>query len=256
MTTPLITITEVLRLKAAGLTDRNVSAQTGVPVATIRGWRRRGVPGARRRPAGPRCPTCGDFPHEWQQLPGESYAYLLGVYLGDGHLRRWGDGWTLRVTLDAAYLGIVEECATAIERLRGVTPRQRPHHSGAKCINLDSGWKTWPCLLPQHGRGRKHSRPIELHPWQRTIVERYPGMFLRGLIHTDGWRGINRVHVKGRDYAYPRYQFSNRSDDIRRLFCEACDLVGVQWRTWTRYHISVAQRGSVAILDEYVGVKR
>jgi hypothetical protein len=25
-----------------------------------------------------------------------------------------------------------------------------------------------------------------------------------GLIHSDGWRGVNRVHVKGRDYEYPR----------------------------------------------------
>ena len=39
-----------------------------------------------------------------------------------------------------------------------------------------------------------------------------------GLIHSDGWaRGVNKVHVKGRDYEYPRYQFSNRSDDIRRF---------------------------------------
>jgi hypothetical protein len=38
------------------------------------------------------------------------------------------------------------------------------------------------------------------------------GQFLRGLFHSDGWRGLNRVHVKGRDYSYPRYQFSNRSD--------------------------------------------
>ena len=123
-------------------------------------------------------------------------------------------------------------------------------------MNVDSGWKCWPCLFPQHGRGRKHHRAIELAAWQREIVDAQPGFFLRGLIHTDGWRGVNRVRVKGHDYEYPRYQFSNRSDDIRRLFCEACDCLGIEWRPWTRYHVSVARRASVAVLDRYVGPKR
>jgi hypothetical protein len=58
-------------------------------------------------------------------------------------------------------------------------------------------------------------------------VEEATPAFLRGLIHTDGWRGVNRVRVKGRWYAYPRYQFSSRSDDIRRLFTDGCERVGV-----------------------------
>jgi hypothetical protein len=75
------------------------------------------------------------------------------------------------------------------------------------------------------------------------------------LIHSDGWRGTNKVHAKGRDYEYPRYQFSNRSDDIRRLFTYACDLLGIAWRPWGKYHISVARRDAVALLDEFVGPK-
>lgn len=53
----------------------------------------------------------------------------------------------------------------------------------------------------------------------------------------------------------PRYQFSNRSDDIRRLFTDACDLLDIAWRRWGRWHISVARRDSVAKLDEFVGLK-
>jgi hypothetical protein len=86
-------------------------------------------------------------------------------------------------------------------------------------------------------------------------VDSQPGHFLRGLIHTDGWRGLNRVFVKGRWYEYPRYQFSSRSDDIRRLFTDACDRIGVAWRPWGRWHISVARREAVARLDEFVGPK-
>jgi hypothetical protein len=110
-------------------------------------------------------------------------------------------------------------------------------------------------LFPQHGRGRKHDRRIELTAWQQKIVRAEPECFLRGLIHSDGWRGLNRVKVKGRWYAYPRYQFSNRSDDIRTLFTDTCDLLGVQWRPWGRYHISVARRESVAHLDSFIGPK-
>lgn len=114
----------------------------------------------------------------------------------------------------------------------------------------------WPRLFPQHGPGRKHHRTIALALWQVELVEAEPGRFLRGLIHSDGWRGLNRVHVKGRDYAYPRYQFSSRSDDIRQLFVYGCELLGVAWRPWGRFHISVARRKSVALLDEHVGPKR
>jgi hypothetical protein len=94
-----------------------------------------------------------------------------------------------------------------------------------------------------------------LATWQVELVEAAPGQFLRGLIHSDGWRGVNRVHAKGRDYSYLRYQFSNRSDDIRTLFTYACELVGVAWRPWGKFHISVARRDAVELLDRFVGPK-
>jgi hypothetical protein len=130
------------------------------------------------------------------------------------------------------------------------------YHSDKRLATIASYWRAWPCLFPQHGRGRKHRRTIALAVWQVAIVEVRPDQFLRGLIHSDGWRGLNRVRVKGRDYEYPRYQFSNPSADIRQLFTYACDLVGVAWRPWGTYHTSVARREAVALLDEFVGPKR
>jgi hypothetical protein len=108
----------------------------------------------------------------------------------------------------------------------------------------------------QHGPGKKQNRTIALSLWQVRIVEADPGRFVRGLIHSDGWRGLNRVRVKGRLYAYPRYQFSSRSNDIRQLFIYGCELLGVAWRLWGRYHVSVARRESVELLDRFVGPKR
>jgi hypothetical protein len=60
----------------------------------------------------------------------------------------------------------------------------------------------------------------------------------------------------GKRYSYPRYQFSNHSDDIRRIFTDACDELGIEWRVMNATNISVARRESVARLDEFVGPKR
>ena len=187
----------------------------------------------------------------------ERYAYLLGLYLGDGCLARHRQTWSLRIHQDLAYPAIIEEARAAIERVNptGGSGLYLPRGRGSFAIVYGYS-KRWPDLFPQHGPGRKHHRPILLAPWQREIVmDRHPGSFLRGLIHSDGWRGVNRVHVKGRWYQYPRYQFSSRSDDIRHLFIDACDALDIAWRPWGRWHVSVARRDAVARLDAHVGPK-
>lgn len=60
--------------------------------------------------------------------------------------------------------------------------------------------------------------------WQIDIVKAHPQRLLRGLIHSNGCRVLNRVNGTG----YPRYQFTNNSVDIREIFCDACDEFGVQ----------------------------
>jgi hypothetical protein len=114
----------------------------------------------------------------------------------------------------------------------------------------------WAALLPQHGPGKKHDRPIVLEPWQQEIVGRYPRELVRGLIHSDGTRFINRVRVNGKQYAYPRYNFTNHSADIRRIFTDALDQLGIAWRQMNAVNISVARREAVAALDAFIGPKR
>ncbi|UJA19774.1 hypothetical protein HJD18_05805 [Thermoleophilia bacterium SCSIO 60948] len=67
---------------------------------------------------------------------------------------------------------------------------------------------------------------------------------------------MNTIRTPKKTYAYPRYQFSNRSDDIRGLFVWGCDLLGAESRRMNRWTVSVAKRDSVAILDRHVGPKR
>lgn len=118
-------------------------------------------------------------------------------------------------------------------------------------MEVSAYWKHWPCLFPQHGPGPKHLRRIELAHRQADIVSALPHRLLRGLIHSDGWRGNN--HIKGT--GYPRYQFSNSSRDIQRIFTDACEVYGVRWRRSNWRTISVARKRDVAKLDAEVDFK-
>jgi hypothetical protein len=84
-----------------------------------------------------------------------------------------------------------------------------------------------------------------MHPWP----------LIRGLIHSDGCRAINRVVVHGVPYAYPRYFFSNKSSDILGIMGDALDRVGVVWRYNRPNCISIARREAVALMDAHVGPK-
>ena len=100
-------------------------------------------------------------------------------------------------------------------------------------------------------------RRIALVDWQRALTSRYARPLIRGLIHSDGSRVINRFQTRlpsGRlaDYSYVRYFFTNYSAD-RQIFC---DLLGIRWTQSSFKNISVAHRESVAILDSFVGPKR
>ncbi len=188
------------------------------------------------------------------------YAYALGLYLGDGNLARRGGTYYLRITLDARYPSIIDAAASAAREL---APDYRPVRVQARggARTVECSWKDWPELFPQHGLGRKHTRAIVLAGWQRSLVDAHPQEFLRGLIHSDGCRAVNRFAVdlpSGRraEYSYPRYFFSNLSSDMRALFCEYCELLGVRWTHSNHRNISVAERRSVALLDSFIGPKR
>lgn len=127
-----------------------------------------------------------------------------------------------------------------------------PHrHENADEVSSYS--RAWPCLFPQHGHGKKHLRKIELVGWQEHIANTKE--LLRGLIHSDGSYSVNTIRHPKKTYVYPRYLFSNRSADIRRIFCEACDRLEIEWRVMTKYDISIARRESIAMMYEFVGPK-
>jgi hypothetical protein len=252
------TVAEALRLRdEEGLGPRRAAKRLGISTWTVRDWYAGNLP-AHSRPEGrPWCPQCGAAAHQLEELPQE-YVYVLGLYLGDGTISSHPRGvHKLRITLDVRYPGIVDEC----ERAMAVTmPRSQASRllKPSNCWEVYSYSRSWPCLFPQHGPGRKHERRIWLAEWQQVLAERWPEALIRGMIQSDGCRFINT----GRGgWRHPRYVFSNLSSDLTSIFCTACDCLGLRWTAAfpkdesKAIAIYVSRKDDVARMDEFVGPK-
>ncbi|WP_285589589.1 helix-turn-helix domain-containing protein [Actinomycetospora sp. NBRC 106378] len=235
-----------------GLAIRAIARRLGLPPTTVwhwcRGRRDESVSEDSRRE---RCARC-----HGTDLDRHEYAYLLGQYLGDGHIsvgRRAVA--SLSVFCADDWPGIRDEVDRAMRAVMPTSSVSQVVRTG--CREVKSYSTHWACLFPQHGPGRKHERPIVLAPWQEDVVREHTGRLLRGLIHSDGCRTLNwaRPRPDGKRYVYPRYWFSNQSTDILDICSRALDRVGIEHRRPRWNAISVARRASVARLDEFVGPK-
>ena len=236
----VILVQALIRL---GLNDCEISRRTGIPRRTVLDWRAGRVPQTDRHASGRVLPEAE-----------AAYAQLLGLYLGDGHIARARRTYRLRITLDGLYPGIVRECRAAIETV--VPNRVNVARTQSRAVVVNAYSNAWPSLFPQHGDGVKHERAVTLAPWQAEITRRWPERLIRGLLQSDGCRTTNTVRNGDARYVYVRYEFSNRSDDIRAIFCDHLDLLEIPWRPMDRWTVSVARREAVARLDEFVGPKR
>jgi hypothetical protein len=91
-----------------------------------------------------------------------------------------------------------------------------------------------------------------LADWQTEMLHRHHESFIRGLIHSDGCR----IVANDRGAKSVRYHFSNKSEDIKALYCASLEAKGVRWTRPCAQQIAVYRKASVAILDRFVGPKR
>jgi hypothetical protein len=166
----------------------------------------------------------------------------------------------LRIACDQKYGRIIDEVLTA---MAATFPGRNPTRFPASAGGSDVVGICHPAVgkaFPQHGPGRKHLRRIVLSDWQLRLTHAHPGALIRGLIHSDGCRVVNRFKTKlpsGRvaEYSYIRYFFSNLSKDIRNIFSEHCALLGIRVTQSNHRNLTVSHRDSVAVLEELVGPK-
>lgn len=110
--------------------------------------------------------TCLAPPHRFDLLPAAAYAQLLGLYLGDGCIAPLRQTFQLRIAMDAQHAGTITEAIAAVRLIAPLNAVGAYPVRGERCVNVTSCNPSWPCLLPQHGPGKKHLRPIRLEPWQ------------------------------------------------------------------------------------------
>ncbi|MDL2082054.1 helix-turn-helix domain-containing protein [Streptomyces sp. GXMU-J15] len=251
---------QAVTLLRAGARNADVARSLNVPKGTISYWKhvdraKRGeCPGRKAAP----CPRCDGRP-----LDEAAYSYLLGLYLGDGHISHYSEhrAPNLMIACTDSWPGLMEACEKSMLAVFPGNSVCRVRRKG--CHNVKVYSKHLPCLFPQHGPGKKHERRIALEPWQQDIVSARPWDFIRGLIHSDGCRITNwtvrTVNGERKRYEYPRYLFANKSADIRQLYTNALHQVGVEWTCLARngepFNVSVARKASVALMDEHVGPK-
>jgi transposase len=81
---PQATVDRARDLSRQGLIDREVALIVGVPIRTIRKWRTGQRRAQEHGSAKAACPRCNEEATLLE--PAAEYAYLLGLYLGDGHI--------------------------------------------------------------------------------------------------------------------------------------------------------------------------
>ena len=243
-------IRSVLELRCDGYSQSEIARRVNIPRPTVRDICHRYANVAQLVEASASKTDEYGFESRRRHNEDRAYAYCLGMYLGDGYICRSGRTYRLRITCDTKYPGIINRLQASLDimfagaRKVGFTTRQG-------CIDVSVYSNALPALFPQVGVGPKHERDIRLVSWQETVIVDYPWDFLAGLIHSDGCRSVNRV--QGREY--PRYIFTNKSADIKEIYCRVCDAVGLRWGLGFPKNVYVSKKVDVARMDEKIGKK-
>lgn len=195
----------------------------------------------------------------WNEKQKRSYSYIMGFFLGDGHMyRHKKNSFCFCLTNQASYINMNNRL---IENLKILFPTKNIRiykKKGSDCNDILFQATCMDELFP-HGSDAKHTRKIELKEWQREIcINSYPKEFIKGLIESDG----SRYAADGKNQIV--YQFNNCSTDIHSLLHEACKIEQLYFTQSknprkppqvTKYITSFYSRPSVEKLDSFIGPK-
>lgn len=234
---------EAQRRTATDMSDSAIARQTGIPRRTVWDWR------YCKPIIRPRF-LSGSSP---RSVAHDSAAPSRVLLCARSLARRWLY-LTKRPRLAAKDLSR-RQVPGNIDRRREtfdiLMPGQRAatRRRSCRCTAVSRYSKHWPCLLPQHGPGRDHLRPIRLQARQEVLVTQATEEFVRGLPASDGCRMV----ANDRGVRSVRDHVSNRSEDILGLFSAALDALSIPWTRPSKHVIAVYRKAAVARLDQFVG---
>jgi hypothetical protein len=166
-------------LRDAGRPTAAIARELEIPRSTVRTWFGSVAGVAQLEEAIGLKPIQWGFEslHQHQRL---AYSYLLGMYLGDGHIAHMHHTFRLRIFLNRRQHEVIARVKQAILTLLPENRVGEVHRRASAVTEVGCYSSLWPTIFPQHGPGRKHDRSIRLAPWQAMIVRKHPSEFLRG----------------------------------------------------------------------------
>jgi len=170
------------------------------------------------------------------------YSYLLGLYLGDGYINSCSNTFKLRFFLDKKYVDLnrfVHKQMNELFKENKISISNRDTWEVYTVYNNDL-----PVVFPQHGKGKKHERKIELLDWQLKIIDWKE--LMKGLFHSDGCF----YKSKGRYF----YEFKNFSPDIINIFKCCCEKNNIEY-TFGERVIRIYKKNSVQKMKDLIGTK-
>jgi len=175
------------------------------------------------------------------------YAYVLGLYLGDGCIYTHPRTYRLRIFLNSIKDKEVIDVAT--KSLRILFPKNKISNYKqlkADCVEVSVYNKHLVEYFPQHGKGIKSGRDVSLTSEQSWVMTpQYVKYLICGLLDSDGCRYLydNRSN----------WQLTNKSEDIINTFCEGLDILDIfhtkQQKSCGSYNVFIRRRNTVEQID-------
>jgi hypothetical protein len=189
------------------------------------------------------------------ELRVKCYSYILGMYLGDGYISNTKGKFRIRITLDSKYPELNEYVRKSLNVIFPENKASIYKRRNQNCVDVSLWSRNLPAFFPQHGKGKKHNRKIELSTWQFDMLDWT--QFWKGLFHSDGC--FYTQHDKRDDYEYEHFVFSNMSEDISRLFQTCCTMHGIHFTsTITKsglFKTCIYKQEEVKLLKHLIGTK-
>ena len=151
------------------------------------------------------------------------YAYILGLYLGDGDISKFPRTFRLRLYFNSETNSrIIARSIVSLNNIFRKNRRSKYKQRTANCTEVSIYSNVLPTLFPQHGTGKKHSRDVSLKDNQQWLFDdQYAKILLAGLHDSDGC-----FYSEGK---YDRFMFTNTSDDIIRIYKKILDMYNIHY---------------------------